>query len=125
MTQENPTRKQKPVQTSPPSSYSPSQDERKGDGGRERRSMKERPSSLQTRFEEKRKEIDSNHAHSMKKEGRFSRNSKIQRPSLNKTREQRSSSMSIDFKNEDEIVKGFIFSEIMGPPRSKKLHHRK
>ncbi|WP_064091448.1 hypothetical protein [Rossellomorea aquimaris] len=108
-----------PIQSAPTNQSSEMEKESSRD--RERRPS-DRRSSLQTRFEEKKKEIESTY---QKQDVRSSRriggsNDKVKKKSNEKT-----PTVSLGFDNPDDIVKGFIFSEVLGPPKSKKLHHRK
>ncbi|MGM0828403.1 MAG: hypothetical protein ACQEU4_09295 [Bacillota bacterium] len=125
--------RQKPIQTaSPPPSES---HERGRDRERERPArsrvpreykepLKEAASSIQSRFEEKKKEAESTYADLQKKEERYSRSLEAHQTRAKKIRE-KGSTLNIDFNKEDDIVKGFIFSEVFGPPRSKKRYHQK
>ncbi|MHA7137253.1 hypothetical protein ACRTEV_08250 [Rossellomorea arthrocnemi] len=123
--------RQKPIQTaSPPPSES---HERGSERERPARSrvpreykepLKDAASSIQTRFEEKKKEAESTYADLQKKEERYSRRLEAHQTRAEKIRE-KGSTLKIDFNKEDDIVKGFIFSEVFGPPRSKKRHHQK
>jgi phenylalanyl-tRNA synthetase alpha subunit len=130
---ESPSKKpvrQKPIQTASPASSQPERRGRETERERMRRRepkrepVKEAASSIQTRFEDKKKETESNYASLQKKEERYSRKLEAHQTRARKIREG-DHPLTIDFKNEDDIVKGFIFSEVFGPPRSKKGHHQK
>ncbi|PFA64449.1 hypothetical protein CN378_14760 [Bacillus sp. AFS015802] len=122
--------RQKPIQTASPAS---SQPERSRDTGRERtrrreprsyqEPVKEAVSSIQTRLEDKMRETESTYSSLQKQEERYSRKLEAHQTKARKIRD--NGRRLIDFQNEDDIVKGFIFSEVFGPPRSKKHHHRK
>jgi hypothetical protein len=126
--------RQKPIQTASPPPSEPR--ERGRERERERRParsrvpreykepLKDAASSIQSRFEEKKKEAESTYIDLQKKEERYSRRLEAHQNRAKKIRD-KSSTLNIDFKNEDDIVKGFIFSEVFGPPRSKKRHHQK
>ncbi|MGM0853184.1 MAG: hypothetical protein ACQEWI_11330 [Bacillota bacterium] len=122
--------RQKPIQTAspPPSSPQPERERERPAGSRVPREYKEplkdAASSIQTRFEEKKKEAESTYADLQKKEERYSRRLEAHQTRAKKIRE-KGSTLNIDFNKEDDIVKGFIFSEVFGPPRSKKRHHQK
>jgi hypothetical protein len=125
--------RQKPIQTASPPPSEPHERGRERERERPARSrvpreykepLKDAASSIQTRFEEKKKEAESTYADLQKKEERYSRRLEAHQTRAKKIRE-KSSTLNIDFKNEDDIVKGFIFSEVFGPPRSKKRHHQK
>ena len=125
--------RQKPIQTASPAS--PSTHDRRDRGTERERErtrqrkprtsrepMKEAVSSIQTRLEDKKRAVEST---SLKEqEERYSRKLEAHHARASKIREG-SSPLKLDFKNEDDIVKGFIFSEVFGPPRSKKRHHQK
>ncbi|MCA1063447.1 hypothetical protein QTG56_12560 [Rossellomorea sp. AcN35-11] len=121
--------RQKPIQSesSSPVSTQPEQQEieRERSARREPREFKEplreAASSIQTRFEEKKKEAASV---SLEQRERYSRRLEAHQTRAQNIRK-RGSSLSLDFKKEEDIVKGFIFSEVFGPPRSKKRHHQK
>ncbi|KAA0560546.1 hypothetical protein ACQCWA_03380 [Rossellomorea aquimaris] len=123
--------RQKPIQTASPPPSEPR--ERGRERERPARSrvpreykepLKDAASSIQSRFEEKKKEAESTYIDLQKKEERYSRRLEAHQTRAKKIRD-KSSTLNIDFKNEDDIVKGFIFSEVFGPPRSKKRHHQK
>ncbi len=121
--------RQKPIQTASPSQPSPpsEREERERSRPREPRGykkpMNEAPSSIQTIFEEKKKEAET-YKKLQKQEERYSNNLEAHQTRAKKIRET-GSPPSINFNNEDDIVKGFIFSEVFGPPRSKKRHNQK
>ncbi|MGG1628815.1 hypothetical protein [Rossellomorea sp. NRS-1567] len=123
--------RQKPIQTASPPPSEPH--ERGRERERTARSrlpreykepLKDAASSIQTLFEEKKKEAESTYADLQKKEERYSRRLEAHQTRAEKIRE-KGSTLNIDFNKEDDIVKGFIFSEVFGPPRSKKRHHQK
>ncbi|MGM0864430.1 MAG: hypothetical protein ACQEWF_07130 [Bacillota bacterium] len=125
--------RQKPIQTASPPPSEPRERGRERERERPARSrvpreykepLKDAASSIQSRFEEKKKEAESTYIDLQKKEERYSRRLEAHQTRAKKIRE-KSSTLNIDFKNEDDIVKGFIFSEVFGPPRSKKRHHQK
>ena len=122
----------KPIQTASPASPEPvgrgrERTERERSGRREPRSyeepVKEAVPSIQTRFEDKKRETDSTYSSLQKQEERYSR--KLQAHQNRAKRIREDSGPILDFKNEDDIVKGFIFSEVFGPPKSKKRHLQK
>ncbi|WP_201713538.1 hypothetical protein [Rossellomorea arthrocnemi] len=125
--------RQKPIQTATPASPQPDRRGREA-GGRERtrrrepRSnkdpVKESALSIQTRIGDNKREPESAYSSLQKQEERYSRKVEANHNRARKIREA-SHPLTIDFKNEDDIVKGFIFSEVFGPPRSKKRHHQK
>ncbi|MBW3113065.1 MULTISPECIES: hypothetical protein [Bacillaceae] len=125
--------RQKPIQTASPPSP-PAHDSRGRGTERERERtrqnkprssrepMKEVVSSIQARLEDKKRAAEST---SLKEqEERYSRKLEAHHTRAAKIRDG-SRSLKLDFKNEDDIVKGFIYSEVFGPPRSKKRHHQK
>ncbi|MEI2665506.1 hypothetical protein [Rossellomorea sp. LJF3] len=123
--------RQKPIQTASPDSPEPvgrgrERAERERAGRREPRSfkepVKEAVSSIQTRLEDKKREAESVSS-LQKQEERYSRKLEAHKNRAKRIRED--SGLILDFKNEDDIVKGFIFSEVFGPPKSKKRHHQK
>ncbi|UXH44355.1 hypothetical protein [Rossellomorea vietnamensis] len=125
--------RQKPIQTASPASPEPvgrgrERVERERTGWREPRSykepVKEAVSSIQTRLEDKKRETESTYSSLQKQEERYSRKLEAQQNRAKRIRED-SPGLILDFKNEDDIVKGFIFSEVFGPPKSKKRHHQK
>ena len=128
--------RQKPIQTASPVPPSPQPDRRGRERERERartrpreprgynEPLKEAASSIQTRFEDKKREAESTYVSLQKQEERYSRKLEAHQTRAKKIREN-ANPLTIDFKNEDDIVKGFIFSEVFGPPRSKKRHHQK
>jgi hypothetical protein len=125
--------RQKPIQTASPPPSEPRERGRERERERPVRSrvpreykepLKDAASSIQSRFEEKKKEAESTYIDLQKKEERYSRRLEAHQTRAKKIRD-KSSTLNIDFKNEDDIVKGFIFSEVFGPPRSKKRHHQK
>ncbi|MGE6752008.1 hypothetical protein ACQKFO_01110 [Rossellomorea sp. NPDC071047] len=125
--------RQKPIQTASAPPSEPHARERERERDRPARSrvpreykepLKDAASSIQSRFEEKRKEAETTYADLQKKEERYSRRLEAHQTQAKKIRE-KSSTLNIDFNKEDDIVKGFIFSEVFGPPRSKKRHHQK
>jgi hypothetical protein len=81
--------------------------------------------TLQTQFEEKKKDIESTYARLKKQESDYKEQIKMQRSKVNSIKDKKNTQYAIDFENQDDIVKGFIFSEVFGPPRAKKTHHRK
>ncbi|CAN7316568.1 hypothetical protein [Rossellomorea sp. LjRoot5] len=122
----------KPIQTASPASPEPvgrgrERVERERSVRREPRSykepVKEAVSSIQNRFEDKKREADSTYSSLQKQEERYSRKLEAHQNRAKKIRDD--SGLILDFKNEDDIVKGFIFSEVFGPPKSKKRHHQK
>ncbi|MCA0147555.1 MULTISPECIES: hypothetical protein [Rossellomorea] len=124
--------RQKPIQTASPASPEPvgrgrERVERERTGRREPRSykepVKEAVSSIQTRLEDKKRETESAYSSLQKQEERYSRKLEAHQNRAKRIRE--NSGPILDFKNEDDIVKGFIFSEVFGPPKSKKRHHQK
>ncbi|OXS62998.1 hypothetical protein B0G93_104152 [Bacillus sp. V-88] len=124
--------RQKPIQTASPASPEPvgrgrERVERERTGRREPRSykepVKEAVSSIQTRLEDKKRETESTYSSLQKQEERYSRKLEAHQNRAKRIRE--NSGPILDFKNEDDIVKGFIFSEVFGPPKSKKRHHQK
>ncbi|KPL58611.1 hypothetical protein [Rossellomorea vietnamensis] len=124
--------RQKPIQTASPASPEPvgrgrERAESERSGRREPRAyrepVKEPVSSIQTRFEDKKRETESTYSSLQKQEERYSRKLEAHQNRAKKIRE--GSGLILDFKNEDDIVKGFIFSEVFGPPKSKKRHHQK
>ncbi|PFG05655.1 hypothetical protein [Bacillus sp. es.034] len=124
--------RQKPIQTASPASSEPvgrgrERGERERTARRESRTyrepVKEAVSSIQTRFEDKKKEAESTYSSLQKQEERYSRKLEAHQNRAKRIRE--NSNLILDFKNEDDIVKGFIFSEVFGPPKSKKRHHQK
>ncbi|OIU70603.1 hypothetical protein [Rossellomorea aquimaris] len=91
-----------------------------------RKPLREKPVyTLQPQFEEKKKDIESKYAQLKKQESDYKEQSKMQRSKVNSIKDRKNSQYSIDFGNQDDIVKGFIFSEVFGPPRAKKPQHRK
>ncbi|MCA1058007.1 hypothetical protein LCL96_03635 [Rossellomorea aquimaris] len=125
--------RQKPIQTASPAS--PSTHDRRDRGVERERErarqskprstrepMKEAVSSIQTRLEDRKREAEIT---SLKEqEERYSRKLEAHQTRARKIREDHRP-LTLDFKNEDDIVKGFIYSEVFGPPRSKKRHHQK
>ena len=125
--------RQKPIQTASPAS--PSTHDRRDRGVERERErarqsmprstrepMKEAVSSIQTRLEDRKREAEIT---SLKEqEERYSRKLEAHQTRVRKIREDHRP-LTLDFKNEDDIVKGFIYSEVFGPPRSKKRHHQK
>jgi F0F1-type ATP synthase assembly protein I len=81
--------------------------------------------TLQTQFEDNKKNIESKYAQLKKQESDYKDQVKMQRSKVNSIKDKKKSQYSIDFENQDDIVKGFIFSEVFGQPRAKKQHHRK
>ncbi|XXM73697.1 hypothetical protein ACQ0QQ_07325 [Lysinibacillus sphaericus] len=81
--------------------------------------------TLQSQFEEKKKDIESQYAQLKKQESGYKEQIKMQRSKADANNDRNDSQYSIDFGNQDDIVKGFIFSEVFGPPRAKKPQHRK
>ncbi|OAT84280.1 hypothetical protein A6P54_03045 [Bacillus sp. MKU004] len=81
--------------------------------------------TLQSQFEEKKKDIESKYAQMKKQENDYKEQVKMQRSKVKSIKERKESQYSIDFGNQDDIVKGLIFSEVFGPPRAKKANHRK
>ncbi|WP_374054333.1 hypothetical protein [Rossellomorea sp. FM04394] len=125
--------RQKPIQTASPPPSEPQERGRERERERHARSrvpreykepLKDAASSIQTRFEEKKKEAESTYVDLQKKEARYSRRLEAHQTRAKKIRE-KGTPLNIDFNNGDDIVKGFIFSEVFGPPRSKKRHHQK
>ncbi|MGF3103761.1 hypothetical protein [Rossellomorea sp. DUT-2] len=121
--------RQKPIQTASPPPSEPHERGRERERTARNRvpreykePLKDAASSIQTRFEEKKKETESTYADLQKKEERYSRRLEAHQTRAEKIRE-KGSTLNIDFNKEDDIVKGFIFSEVFGPPRSKKRHH--
>ncbi|TMU85587.1 hypothetical protein FGG79_10235 [Bacillus sp. BHET2] len=123
-----PTR-QKPIQTASPPQPSPPSEREGRESSRPKESrgykkpLKETSSSIQAIFEEKKKEAET-YKKLQEQEERFSKKIEAHQTQA-KTIRETGSPLSINFKNEDDIVKGFIFSEVFGPPRSKKRHHQK
>ncbi|WRP05318.1 hypothetical protein U9J35_15520 [Rossellomorea aquimaris] len=121
--------RQKPIQTASPPPSEPHERERERPARSRvprdyKEPLKDAASSIQTRFEEKKKEAESTYADLQKKEEGYSRRLEAHQTRAKKIRE-KGSTLNIDFNKEDDIVKGFIFSEVFGPPRSKKRHHQK
>ncbi|MGR3765078.1 hypothetical protein [Rossellomorea sp. NS-SX7] len=81
--------------------------------------------TLQTQFEEKKKDIESKYAQLRKQEQDYKQQVQTRRNKVESIKKMKDSPYAIDFENKDDIVKGFIFSEVFGPPRAKKPHHRK
>ncbi|BCB04871.1 hypothetical protein [Bacillus sp. KH172YL63] len=122
---EKPVR-QKPIQTATPKASPQTQREGRATtfSSREiKKPSKEGATSIQSLFEEKKKEAEMR-VSLQKKEEEYARKLKAHQSRAKRIRET-GSPLSIDFSNEDDIVKGFIFSEVIGPPRSKKPLHRK
>ncbi|WP_175990993.1 hypothetical protein [Bacillus sp. Marseille-Q1617] len=81
--------------------------------------------TLQTKFEEKKKDIESTYAQLKKQEEGYKQQVQKQRDKVKSIKDVKESPYAINFESENDIVKGFIFSEVFGPPRAKKTHHRK
>ncbi|NQD66845.1 hypothetical protein HP456_13080 [Bacillus haikouensis] len=81
--------------------------------------------TLQTKFEEQKQDIENKYAQLKKQREGNKQEAQMQRTRVKSIKEKDPSQYSIDFESEDDIVKGFIFSEVFGPPRAKKPHHRK
>jgi hypothetical protein len=81
--------------------------------------------TLQTKFEEQKKDIEKKYAQLKKQRDGNRQQAPMQRTRVKSIKDKEPSQYSINFESEDDIVKGFIFSEVFGPPRAKKPHHRK
>ncbi|MEL3972867.1 hypothetical protein AAEO50_11285 [Rossellomorea oryzaecorticis] len=81
--------------------------------------------TLQTKYEEQKQEIENKYAQLKKRKESHKHQPHTQRTRVKSIKEKDPSQYSIDFESKDDIVKGFIFSEVFGPPRAKKTHHRK
>ncbi|KMK93854.1 hypothetical protein [Rossellomorea marisflavi] len=85
--------------------------------------VKKGAASIQTRFEEKKAAAQNTVAHTLKEEEK--RLSKQMEKTLAKAETIRTKRIDLDFHNQDDVVKGFIYSEVFGAPRSRRRHHRK
>jgi hypothetical protein len=81
--------------------------------------------TLQTKYEEQKQEIENKYTQLKKQKESYKQKAQMQRARVKSIKEKDPSHYSIDFESKDDIVKGFIFSEVFGPPRAKKPHHRK
>ncbi|MCA1056188.1 hypothetical protein LCM10_14405 [Rossellomorea aquimaris] len=81
--------------------------------------------AAQTKFEEQKNKIENKYAQLKKQEEGYKKQAQMHRTKVKSIKEMKDSPYSIDFESKDDIVKGFIFSEVFGPPRAKKPHHRK
>jgi hypothetical protein len=92
----------------------------------EQKTNKEKtPNNIANRFIEKRIEVERQLAEQREREtaSRNKFNNPISRG--NQFQKKKSSAISFDNLTQDDLVKGIVMSEILGPPRAKKRHHRK
>jgi hypothetical protein len=83
------------------------------------------PENVPNRFIEKRMEVERRIAEQKAQE--TSNQNKLNGPILRENQYQKKKSSAVSFDNltQDDLVKGIVMSEILGPPRAKKQHHRK
>jgi hypothetical protein len=83
------------------------------------------PESASNRFIEKRMEVERQIAE--QKVQKTSNRNKLNPPISrgNQYQKKKYSAVSFDNLTQDDLVKGIVMSEILGPPRAKKQHHRK
>ncbi|GLI86330.1 hypothetical protein Q0N12_17285 [Rossellomorea marisflavi] len=85
--------------------------------------VKKSAANLQTRFEEKKATAANTITETWKEEEK--QLSKQMEKTLAKAETIRKKHIDLDFHNQDDVVKGFIYSEVFGAPRSRRRHQRK
>ena len=85
--------------------------------------VKKSAANLQTRFEEKKATAANTITETWKEEEK--QLSKQMEKTLAKAETIRKKRIDLDFHSQDDVVKGFIYSEVFGAPRSRRRHHRK